>query len=341
MFCVRCGREGPTYESLCVECFLANTRFTKAPDHVDLQHCSYCGDYLIDGKWAKRGSVEEAVREAASRSVEVRKGAELARTRTEVREADSKNYRVSVSATVSYSDLTVDEELSTIVRIKGAICPRCSKMVGHYYESIIQVRGRGRKLTDRQKERFTEEIASRVAAAQEENREMFLSRVEEVAGGLDFYLSSISLGKVISKELAERAGAEVKESSTLVTQKEGRDVYRVTYLVRLPSYMRGEIILHKGRPHLVAAISSSKTKLVDLKSHEQASVSNVDLHEARLIGRREDVREAVVLVDSRREIQVMNPSTYATVEVRKPQGYEVSGDTAKVFVYEDEVYLVP
>jgi len=190
-------------------------------------------------------------------------------------------------------------------------------------------------------ERYLVEIDRRVEAAKEENREMFVSKVEEVPGGLDFYLSSISLGKAISKDLADRSGAEVKESSTLVTQKEGRDVYRVTYLVRLPSYMRGEVILHKETPHLVAQIAASSTKLVNLRTHEPSSASNADLYEARVIGRREDILDAIVLTDSKREIQIMNPRTYATLEVRKPSGYAVKGETVKVFVYEDELYLVP
>jgi nonsense-mediated mRNA decay protein 3 len=341
MFCVRCGREGSTYESLCVECFLENTRFTSAPDHVDMQHCSYCGDFLIENKWVKHSSVEDAAREAALRSIEVRKDASIVRAKADVEQADKNNYRVLMRPFIEYSDLTAEEELETTVRIKGAICPRCSKIVGNYYESIIQVRGRGRKLSERQKERYLEEIDRRVEAAKEENREMFVSKVEEVPGGLDFYLSSISLGKAISKELADRAGAEVKESSTLVTQKEGRDVYRVTYLVRLPSYMRGEVIMHKDVPHIVAQIAASTTKLINLKTHEPVNVSNADLYEAKVLGRREDILDAVVLTDSKREVQVMNPRTYATVEVRKPSGYAVKGETVRVFVHEDELFLIP
>jgi nonsense-mediated mRNA decay protein 3 len=341
MFCVRCGREGSTYESLCVECFLENARFTTVADHVDLQRCAYCGDYLIKGKWIKHPAIEEAAREAAVRAITVKKGADLTKTKTEVEAADKNNYRVRMRAAVEYSDLTLEEELETIVRIKGAMCPRCSKIVGNYYESIIQVRGRGRKLNDRQKEHYLHEIDSKVEAAKEENREMFVSKVEEVPGGLDFYLSSISLGKSLSKELADRAGAEVKESSTLVTQKEGKDVYRVTFLVRLPSYMRGEIILLEDRPHLVLQIASSTTKLLNLKTHEPVNVSNAELYEARLIGRREDILDAIVLTDSKREVQVMNPRTYATVEIRKPPGYTVQGETVRVFVHEEDVYLVP
>jgi nonsense-mediated mRNA decay protein 3 len=340
MFCVRCGKEGSTYESLCVECFLANNRFTKAPDHVDLVKCYHCNEFMLRGKWQKV-TLDEAIREVAHDSLEVRRGAEVLRIRQEVVPADDYNFHITMHVALEYSDLRMEEENKTIVRLKNGVCPRCSKIMGSYYESIIQIRGRERKLTEAQKERLVGSIQDKVQEAQEDNREMFISKMEEVPGGVDTYLSSISLAKSISHELADKYGAEVKESSTLVTQKEGRDVYRVTFLVRLPSYLRGEVILHKGRPHLVTAITSSKTKLINLKTHEPSMENNMDLREAKVIGKREDILEAVVLSESAKELQVMHPRNYSTVELRKPQGFKVEGETVKVVLFEDEIYLVP
>jgi 60S ribosomal export protein NMD3 len=339
-FCVRCGKEGSTYESLCVECFRANNRFTKAPDHVDLIQCYHCKEFLIRGKWQKV-TLDEAIRDVARDALEIRRGAQVTRVRQEVHAADDYNFHVTMHVSLEHSDLKIEEEDKTIVRLKNGVCPRCSKIMGSYYESIIQIRGRERKLTEAQKERLVCSIQDKVQEAQEENREMFISKLEEVPGGVDAYLSSISLAKAISHDLADKYGAEVKESSTLVTQKEGRDVYRVTFLVRLPSYLRGEVILHKGRPHLVTSITSSKTKLINLKNHEPLLEGNMDLREARVIGKREDVLEAVVLSESAKEVQVMHPRTYATVELRKPQGFKVEGETVRVLLFEDEMYLLP
>jgi nonsense-mediated mRNA decay protein 3 len=60
-----------------------------------------------------------------------------------------------------------------------------------------------------------------------------------------------------------------------------------------------------------------------------------------LIGKREDILEAVVLSQSAKEVQVMHPRSYATVELRKPQGFKVEGDTVRVVLFEDEMYLLP
>jgi len=340
MFCVRCGREGPTYESLCVECFLENVRFTSINDHVDLFTCYHCRDYQIKSRW-KRISQDEAIREVATDAIAVRRGAELARVRIDVVEADPRNFHVRISADMEHSDLKLTEEMHTIVRLKNTVCPRCSKIIGNYYESIIQIRGRERKLSEGQKERIYTALKKRVDEAQEDNREMFISKLEEVPGGFDAYLSSISLAKSISKELGDRFGGEVKESSTLVTQKDGKDVYRVTYLVRLPSYLRGEVVSFKGKPHLVISIASNSTKLLNLKTHEPINMPNAELYEIRVLAHKEDILDAVVLTETAKELQIMHPISFTTIEVRKPPGFKHEGETVKVVVHEEETYLLP
>jgi nonsense-mediated mRNA decay protein 3 len=339
-FCVRCGKEGPTYESLCVDCFLANNRFTKVPDHVDLVQCYHCKEFLLRGKWQRQG-LEEAIRESARDGLEVRRGSDVAKVRMEVQEADPRNFHVELHVALEHADLRMEEQQHTIVRLKNGVCPRCSKIMGSYYESIIQIRGRDRKLTDRQKQHILDELQGRVMEAQADNREMFISKVVEVPGGFDAYLSAISLGKSISKELADRYGAEVKESSTLVTQKEGKDVYRVTYLVRLPAYLRGEIILFKDKPHQVSSITSTTTKLVNLKNHEPVNLPNSELREAKVIGKYEDILEAVILTEGPKEMQVLHPKSYKTTDLKKPQTFHTAGDTVHVFLYEEEIYLLP
>ncbi len=340
MFCVKCGREGPTYESLCVKCFLGSTRFAKIRDHVDLFQCAHCDDFQIEGKWEEFGSVEEAARETALGAVELRKDAEIEDAEIEVVPKDSQNYLVRMRLTIGFQDIEAVEELETIVRLKRGICPRCSKIKGSYYESILQVRTRGRPFPAEEMERILGRIEKLVGGGSG-SRDPFISKAEEVPGGLDVYLSSISLGKSISKELAEDFGGEVKESSSLAGQKDGKEMYRVTYLVRLPAYRVGDIVAQKERLYLVSGIGSQGTRLTDLATHDSMNISNVDLRSARVVGSREDILEAVVLQESEREIQVLDPKSYKTVEVRKPRSFKRSADTVRIFKHEGEIILLP
>src|SRR2546430_11148307 len=72
-----------------------------------------------------------------------------------------------------------------------------------------------------------------------------VSRIEEVHGGLDFYLSTNALGKALARELSESFGGSVSSSPKLFGQKQGREVYRVTSLVRLGPFHIGDVVRYK------------------------------------------------------------------------------------------------
>ncbi|MFA7342417.1 MAG: NMD3-related protein, partial [Candidatus Methanomethylophilaceae archaeon] len=64
MFCVRCGKEGPTVRGLCIDCFLNGRKLIMMPHHVDLERCTSCDDYLVNSRWVTM-SLQEAVEQAA------------------------------------------------------------------------------------------------------------------------------------------------------------------------------------------------------------------------------------------------------------------------------------
>jgi len=126
-----------------------------------------------------------------------------------------------------------------------------------------------------------------------------------------------------------------------LTQKEGRDVYRVTYLVRMPAYRFGDVIMFRKKMYLVGPMRTSGSRLTLMKTGETINYSHIDLQDAKVIGTREDMKDAIVLMDMGKEIQIMHPSTMKPLELRKPPKFEQKGDTVKIFMYEDEIYLLP
>ncbi|HUV25219.1 MAG TPA: NMD3-related protein [Methanomassiliicoccales archaeon] len=341
MFCVECGKEGATYESLCAQCFLSRNRFTEIDEYIDLTRCAHCLEFLIDGRWKRFQSIEDAAAEVAVRSINVRRGSEIKSVEVAVDPLDSSNFRVSIEMTLQMEDLIKTEHLVTTVRVKGASCPKCSKIKGSYFESILQVRCRDRSLRREEKESILEQIEDMVERAASENRELFISKVEELHGGLDVYLSSNNLGRSLSKELAAAYGAETKESSSLIGQKDGREMYRITFLVRLPAYQLHDIISLDGVLHQVEGISSTNTRLRKLSDHQHVTMQNHDLENVRVKGTESDIMEAVIVSESEDEIQVMHPITYGIVELRKPKDFQVEGDAVKVFSHDGELFLVP
>ncbi|MFP4196500.1 MAG: 60S ribosomal export protein NMD3 [Thermoplasmatota archaeon] len=341
MFCVECGREGPTYEGLCGPCYLDRHRFAHIDEKVDLYRCGHCQEFCIDGEWTQIDSLEEAVSQAAVRALRVREDVSVQDIQVSIHPQDGSNLLVHLTLEMGFQDLEKTEELETKVRVKGTSCPRCSRIKADYYESILQIRSRDRSLGQEEKDEILDHIGSRLEEESRDNRDLFVSKLKELHGGLDVYLSSSHMGKTLSRELAAMYGGQLKESSTLVGQKEGKEVYRITFLVRLPAYRPGDIISHGARMYQVGGVGAKSTRLVDLVTHEASRVENTDLLDVMVRGHGSDIDEAVVVSESEGEMQLLHPTSYRMVEVRKPPGYRGEGDTVRVFTREGEVFLLP
>ena len=158
---------------------------------------------------------------------------------------------------------------------------------------------------------------------------------------MDIYLSSISLGKTLTRELSETYGAEVKESSSLVgVSSDGQEVYRVTFLLRLPMYHVGDILQFKDRPYKLTAVNKNGGKMIDLYNFRETSIKKFELLTVRVLFKAKEVKDATVVSSAPGEIQVLHPTTYMTKDVRVPKDAEI-GETAPVVEIDDELLYIP
>jgi nonsense-mediated mRNA decay protein 3 len=344
LFCVKCGKEGKVIDAVCEECFLKGKRFSSLEDHVNLIQCVHCEEYALDKKWLKKPGIEAAAQAAALEAVKLEKDSFIEKAEATLLAADAANMRVHLDLTINHRDLLVEEELDTIVRFKTGCCGRCSKLQGNYFESTLQIRGRERKLTDEEIDAILDRVRKIVAKAQEENREVFISKIGRVvggAGGADVNLSTNAIGKVISRDLADQYGAEVKENAKLAGNQEGHDVFRVTYLVRLPAYRFGDIISINNKMYQVGPMRTTNVKLHEIRTGESFTANHNDLLDAKVVAKLDELMDAVVLTETDKEMTVLHPLTMKAVDLKRPQKMEVKGETVKVLVVDEEIYLLP
>lgn len=340
-FCVECGCEcQESLDGLCIDCWLAGRRLVDLPHHVDLNVCANCREYEFGGRWVARDPLI-AVQDAAADALLLVRGAELDSLSTELEEQDPRTFVVTVHAVCSVMGYPAEGEASTIVRVKNTVCRRCSRQLGSYYESILQIRSASGRLDDGSRNEALAMAESSVARQAASNRSLFITKMEIVPGGVDVYLSSIALGKSVSKEIADAFCAETKESPKLVGQTaDGQDMYRLTYLVRLPDFKAGDVVVFQGRHCKLARVNGGGARVVDLADFRERSVRRADLALVKLYERASDLAEATVVSRSGSEIQVLDPASYATVDLRVPEGAEI-GDAVRVTRIDDALYFVP
>src|SRR3989449_3669143 len=238
MFCVECGAEGPTYQGLCARCFPKRHPVLRPPDLLDLERCTSCDSFRVGSGWSK-GDRELALTALLREAVPVVSPWERVSFTQVAREEDPNNLALTVKAHGRFEDLQSVQDFRVRMRIKPSLCDSCQKQRGRYFEGTLQVRGDGRELTPQEMRGVRTFVVARVDRAGDPAA--FVSRIEEVHGGLDFYLSTNALGKALARELSESFGGSVSSSPKLFGQKQGREVYRVTALVRLGPFDIGDV----------------------------------------------------------------------------------------------------
>jgi nonsense-mediated mRNA decay protein 3 len=334
--CFRCGKREAVVDGLCKECYLETHRILDVPDYIDLKFCAHCGAISSDGnRWKDYDDFEKGIMESALQFISISRDVKLLEMDTELIERDPRTYTLRGNALFKIGDSTENLDFESTIRLKRTTCPRCSRINGGYYEAIIQVRGSHREMSEGEKIESEEFIASRIESMGKASRDIFITDEEEIHGGLDFYISNAKAAKSVAKEFANHVSGNLTESKKLAGRKEGEDIYRFTYLVRLPEFGKGDFVEYMGEKYQIVSNSGKTWKLYSLEKRRDIKVNNMEAKKFRLLAKKEDVEEVVVVSYREGEAQVLHPDTYRTVTL---QCAKDPGEKMKIIKIDRELY---
>ena len=288
-FCPKCGKKtDELFDSLCRACFTKGIRLIDAetlaiPIRVNV--CEICGGYF-KGKGAgkERTSIEEVVTDAIRKDIRERYGHEC-NVRVEVlggNELKDTENRMIVPLRVKaeIKGVEIEERGEIAVSLKRGTCERCSRITGGYYAGIVQIRADDRIPADEELT-MAEEIAySRLGDAD------FISKETKLKEGLDIYVSSMECGRRISRQIVKKLGGGFSESRKLYGKKDGRNVYRVSFSVRLPAFTEGEKVEIGDKVFSVVKVRKEKgIACVDVNTGERTFLKKKETNKARLHSR--------------------------------------------------------
>lgn len=330
MFCVECGAEGEVIDGLCRDCMMKKGGFVEVPPNVDVLVCAHCGSMQTGNRWSR---VDDVVRKAVEGAIRVSKGATAAFD-MDIEEEDERNVKVRLTAHVRKGDFAFEVPLETRVRVKAASCRDCSRQRGSYYEAILQVRARKRLPT--------EDEMDAVASVLEEvisGEGSFVTRAEDVRGGTDIYLGKVADGRAVANTLMNRFGATVTETKSQAGRKDGKDIYRTTFLVRFPEVGVGDMVPMEGSMFVVRSFNKAKVNLEDISEGTRTTRPMKDLDPLPIVRREGAIRDTVVVSEQGDDLQVMHPDSYRTVDIRRPSLFRPGTKEVKVVTFEDDIFL--
>lgn len=341
MFCVECGNEVPIFRNgVCLRCYLKNAQFSKGPAILDITLCPRCSSYKHKNTWVQEpfeDVLQRHIKDAFSINPELKN--------IEIHTKCNEQKRVLqclVSISGALEGQPISEQHPLTVRIRHTTCNICSREAGGYYEAIIQIRTEKRSFTDTELQTVRSTVESMVEHYKDGGkRGLFITDIDIKREGLDFFLSEKTTAFSIAKKLQEQFGGEFKQSASMAGMKDSREVYRMTYLVRMPAYRKGDFFSFDNSFFLIVSLHEQKVRAIELKTRTETVIEGKEIAPSKIYGGKELIREMIVVSQSKKEVMLMDPKTYHTVEIKKPNDISIAAPMIKTVKLDDFLFLVP
>ena len=340
MLCVECGREREIFrEGVCLECYLKHHIFSHGPAFIDIPICVHCGSLKYKNIWMK-DSFETVLKRWVKHLFSIERDLKNIDIELSCRD-DLEEIPCEITIIGFIDDVEIREKHHITVRLKGTVCDICSKRFGGYHEAIIQLRASQRIISDQERKNLKLFIENMVSDMQEKgNRKLFITDIGEERGGIDFYLSDKQAAHAIIKRVQERFGGELKTSSKNIGMKDGKKVYRMTYLLRLHHFQKGDFLSYQNKYFYISTVSKNKVHAYELSKWEQHVFDGRELSNAIVLGGNELIREMIVVSQREDELQVMDPKNYKLFEIKKPIKTSVKNKMIPIVLLKDKMYIL-
>ncbi len=249
-FCVVCGRTGLSLvDGVCADCAAARRTLVSARPHATVVLCPNCGAREVGKHWERSGASTKLG--ADDLAPFLLPDPDTAIRRVEWRESGSNPLvkEIHGDVHVRFRGLERSVPVDFTAQIVHRTCPDCSRRSGHYYTALIQLRGpaegsprKASELRDR-----LDEIWEATMPSARADWRAHHSWTERRPEGWDHFFTETLAARSVARLFKVKFGAEVKESASLYGKKEGRDLYRVTFAVRLPVHLPGDFYVERGR----------------------------------------------------------------------------------------------
>lgn len=320
LFCPNCGRASEG--GLCARCFLERFDLVRCSPLLGAKVCTTCGSFFQDGRWVECDLHSLAISTVRSQ-LNINPAAEDVHVAF-VPETLGEIMRVHVHVDAVVKGTYVSKHLDVDVRIERGSCDRCRLIAGGYYEGIVQVRAENRFPMLEERSRCKEIAAIVINRIQKSDRMAFISDIRELKEGIDIYVAPIHVGKQISKAITDEFGGKLSETAKLAGRRDGRELYRVSFAVRLPQFMVGDIISLGDQ---IIGITRTGKKVVgtNLKTGAQFTSDIGDLGGVELLCHRSDAKTTVLTMVQGDEIQVLDPDSYEPIILPRPTFLKAEG----------------
>lgn len=227
-FCPKCGAtDKPFIKGFCKDCYLEDNELITVDKVIYIERCKRCNKLSLQGKWAEY--TNENISSFIESKIKVNELNEVKIDFEYLPFNDKKIAKIIVIGEVDGSIISLERE--ALIDFKDVLCKACSRISARYYEAILQVRGNE---TDKTFNALKMKMDRMLSKMQREDSLAQVVELNEIKNGFDALIGSNRAARMIAESFAKEFNSKVVVSKRLhTTDKQGKRVYRFTYLVRV------------------------------------------------------------------------------------------------------------
>ena len=312
-FCPKCGAPSDNGE-LCGKCKAKDLVWVEIPARLECTICPSCDSVKTSGMWSDSAITREDLSYTlVETSIKIHPDVKNVQKSISIRDTSSNRSLATVLVIGELYGIPVEHTAKIKFVWVHEQCDRCSRIMGSYYEGVIQVRATGRKPTPFEIRRAGE-IAYQIEDQMQNagDRLSFVSDVEETKDGVDITYSSQAIGTAIAHDIVGALGGSYTTHPKLIGEKNGIRLYRVTYSLRLPHFSRGDVIFREKGYFQILRQNKDTVFVKDLKTGLNRSFREND--DDPLIGNVRSPEAGTIIYRDAGLIGILDPKTNEVLE---------------------------
>ncbi|HLC36965.1 MAG TPA: 60S ribosomal export protein NMD3 [archaeon] len=231
-FCPRCGKENlPFVGKICIDCFNETVDLIKVPERIEIPVSVKSGRIRVRGKWVEQS--EKDLIEFVESKIKVK---EIHNPKIQVKLFPQKDETSIVKIKVfgEIDGVIIEQRKESKLFPLKTQTDAEMRLGSDYFEGIIQVRGT-KESTEKEFNSVKKKLRELVFQHKEKDEMSQIIKEIEFKNGFDLHIGSRKGAKFAAKKLAEEIGTKVVDSAKLIGRDKmsGKDIYRVTFLVRI------------------------------------------------------------------------------------------------------------
>ncbi len=344
MQCVLCGNNDSflPLDNLCPTCYSATNPLLAhltSKTIVRLPFCSLCSSIKIGRKWysLENPNVIEFLQTELTRILGLPKDVILLVHWDTIEYEYSPNgipiilsIQLTAQRNILPKTFIQSETIKISIDLNVKPCISCTQIKSAKYEAILQLRANNRSLDPEEIESISQLVVERTEKAFLKNPKNYISRIDEMPNGLDFYFGNASLAIRLARELSASTAAQLTISHKRVSADPSlkHATKRTTLSLRLPFYSRGDFISFQiqqestGSTDLFQVLNFNRGMIqyYSYKHNVKQSIPVKQFNERKpfIIASIEHVHAFMVVALLDDSIQLMDSQTYKMYEIRKP-----------------------